>query len=49
MCSGEVEIRDLSLSIFACLLAADETGSDAGLDCLVGCVVESDESAALME
>lgn len=49
MCSREVEIRDFSLCTFACLLATDEADTDTGLDGLVGCVVESDKSTALVE
>lgn len=47
MCSHEVEVWHFSLGVRTCLLAADETETDAGLDGLVWGIVESDERAAL--
>ena len=47
MRSDEVEVGHFSLGVRACLLAADETETDAGLNGLVWGIVESDERATL--
>lgn len=49
MCSREVEIWNFRFCTPACLFAADEADADTGLDRLVGCVIESDKRAALVE
>ena len=47
MRAREVEVGYFSFGVRACLFTADEADTDAGLDCLVRGIVESDKRAAL--